>query len=181
MGVRILLDIIRIVQPSHIVEINSDSQPMKNLPVLTEDFLLSEEGWTYEFDARSSSWVCPDIRQIDAFKNTVEMTKGFGLQASELRSLSLLSYFGSHQSISSVKSVQEYILQHSTVHSIPLACLEFYSACDDVCPEDITHSIIGSVVGLVRSNKKMTGCLTDVIDNHALSIDKIEFGDYVGL
>jgi hypothetical protein len=28
---------------------------MKNLPVLTEDFLLSEEGWTYEFDARR--WV----------------------------------------------------------------------------------------------------------------------------
>jgi hypothetical protein len=24
----------------------------------------------------SSAWVCPDIRQIDAFKNTVEMTKG---------------------------------------------------------------------------------------------------------
>lgn len=55
MGVRILLDIIRIVQPSHIVQINSDSQPMKNLPALTEDFLLSEEGWTYEFDARR--WV----------------------------------------------------------------------------------------------------------------------------
>ena len=55
MGVRILLDIIRIVQPSRIVQINSDSQPMKNLPVLTEDFLLSEEGWTYEFDARR--WV----------------------------------------------------------------------------------------------------------------------------
>jgi polynucleotide 5'-hydroxyl-kinase GRC3/NOL9 len=55
MGVRILLDIIRIVQPSHIIQINSDTQPMKNLPVLTEEFLLSEEGWTYQSDERR--WV----------------------------------------------------------------------------------------------------------------------------
>ena len=52
MGVRILLDVIRIVQPSHIVQINSESQPTKNLLELTEDFLLSEEGWIYEFNER---------------------------------------------------------------------------------------------------------------------------------
>ena len=49
MGVRILLDIIRIVQPSHIVQINSESQPMKNL---TDEFLQSDEGWIYEFNER---------------------------------------------------------------------------------------------------------------------------------
>ena len=54
------------------------------------------------------------------------------MQASDLRSLSLLSYFGSEQDVSSVESVQEYIMKHSTVHSISLDHIELYSMCDDV-------------------------------------------------
>ena len=46
LGVRILLDVIRITQPTHIIQIDSNTDPMKNLPALTEEFLLSEEGWT---------------------------------------------------------------------------------------------------------------------------------------
>lgn len=55
-----------------------------------------------------------------------------GLQAAELRSLSLLAYFGSHQNISSAISVHEYILNHSTVCSISLASLKLCNVCDDV-------------------------------------------------
>ena len=55
MGVRILLDIIRIVQPSHVVQINLEPEPIKNLPLLNEEFLLSEEGWAHQVD--KNRWV----------------------------------------------------------------------------------------------------------------------------
>lgn len=50
MGVRILLDIIRIVQPTHIIQINCQTQPTKNLPELTPEFLMKETGWNYPFN-----------------------------------------------------------------------------------------------------------------------------------
>ena len=45
----LLLDVIRIVQPSHIIQFNYTSQENtnKNLPALTEDFLMNTPGWAF--------------------------------------------------------------------------------------------------------------------------------------
>ena len=179
MGVRILLDIIRIVQPSHVIQINSESQPIKNLPLLNEEFLLSEEGWSHRVD-ENSSLPSPQIYQLVAFENTVEMTKGPGLVASELRSLSFLSYFGSPQSDSSNLSIPEYILKYCTVYSISLANLHLCSVCDDICPGDILHSVIGSVVGLVKKDEELSGCI-DLKNTDGLPLHRIQYGECVGL
>ena len=50
MGVRILLDIIRIVQPMHVIQINCESQSTNNLPELNKEFLQNETGWSYHLD-----------------------------------------------------------------------------------------------------------------------------------
>ena len=48
----LLLDVIRIVQPSHIIQFNYTSQENtnKNLPALTEDFLMNTPGWAFVVD-----------------------------------------------------------------------------------------------------------------------------------
>lgn len=48
----LLLDVIRIVQPSHIIQFNYTSQENtnKNLPPLTEDFLMNTPGWAFVVD-----------------------------------------------------------------------------------------------------------------------------------
>ena len=45
----LLLDVIRIVQPSLIIQFNYTSQENtnKNLPALTEDFLMNTPGWAF--------------------------------------------------------------------------------------------------------------------------------------
>ena len=52
MGIPLLLDVIRIVQPSHIIQFNYTSQENtnKNLPALTEDFLRNTPGWAFVVD-----------------------------------------------------------------------------------------------------------------------------------
>ncbi|XP_028415801.1 polynucleotide 5'-hydroxyl-kinase NOL9-like isoform X2 [Dendronephthya gigantea] len=180
MGVRILLDIIRIVQPSHVVQINFDSQPAKNFPVLNKEFLSSVKGWSYLCPDESDSWACnPYIQQMDAFKEDLE-TSGSGLKPSDLRSLSLLSYFIPQTSITSVTtSVQEYILRHSNVYSRSLDGLTILSVYDDICPDELLHSINGSVVGLVRTDVNVTES-TEVSDDNFL-FNKMQFGQYLGL
>ena len=66
------------------------------------------------------------------------------LQASELRSLSLLSYFGSsQQSTSNVITVQEHILHHCTVYSLPISTLRIYNCSENVsCPVALSSTII---------------------------------------
>lgn len=56
MGVPLLLDVIRIVQPSHIIQFNYTSQENtnKNLPALTEDFLINTPGWAFVVDDENS-------------------------------------------------------------------------------------------------------------------------------
>ena len=56
MGVPLLLDVIRIVQPSHIIQFNYTSQENtnKNLPALTEDFLMNTPGWAFVVDDEKS-------------------------------------------------------------------------------------------------------------------------------
>lgn len=48
----LLLDVIRIVRPSHIIQFNYTSQENtnKNLPNITEDFLLKTPGWAFVVD-----------------------------------------------------------------------------------------------------------------------------------
>lgn len=52
MGVPILLDVIRIVQPSHIIQFSYTLQENtnRNLPALTEDFLTNTPGWAFVVD-----------------------------------------------------------------------------------------------------------------------------------
>ncbi len=52
MGVPLLLDVIRMVQPSHIIQFNytSQEQTNKNLPTITEDFLMNTPGWAFVDD-----------------------------------------------------------------------------------------------------------------------------------
>ena len=56
MGVPLLLDVMRIVQPSHIIQFNYTSQENtnKNLPALTEDFLMNTPGWAFVVDDEKS-------------------------------------------------------------------------------------------------------------------------------
>lgn len=48
----LLLDVIRIVRPCHIIQFNYTSQENtnKNLPNITEDFLLNTPGWAFVVD-----------------------------------------------------------------------------------------------------------------------------------
>ena len=46
MGAALLLDVIRLSNPSHIVQLNS-SQLSKNLPKLEKLFVLSSPGWKF--------------------------------------------------------------------------------------------------------------------------------------
>ena len=57
MGVPLLLDVVRIVQPSHIIQFNYTSQENtnKNLPALTEDFLMNAPGWAFVVDDEKHS------------------------------------------------------------------------------------------------------------------------------
>lgn len=57
MGVPLLLDVIRIVQPSHIIQFNYASQENtnKNLPALTEDFLMKTPGWAFVVDEQQQN------------------------------------------------------------------------------------------------------------------------------
>ncbi|XP_046850669.1 polynucleotide 5'-hydroxyl-kinase NOL9-like isoform X2 [Xenia sp. Carnegie-2017] len=170
LGVRILLDIIRLVQPTHIIQINSPSQATKNLPVFTEDFLTTQEGWTYE---SFSVPHLPHVLQIDAYENDCEARKG--VQASDLRMLSLLSYFGMHQNVSSSFTLQEYIQNHAATYSIPISALKIQNIYDDVSPDNLWKSIIGSIVGLIRKN-------TEARKSHVESLgDEVRFGECVGL
>lgn len=53
MGVNILLDVIRMVKPSHIIQLNytSEESVNKNLPAITEEFLMNTPGWAFADDA----------------------------------------------------------------------------------------------------------------------------------
>lgn len=53
MGVNILLDVIRMVNPSHIIQLNytSEESVNKNLPAITEEFLMNTPGWAFADDA----------------------------------------------------------------------------------------------------------------------------------
>ena len=53
MGVNILLDVIRIVKPSHIIQLNytSEESVNKNLPAITDEFLMNTPGWAFADDA----------------------------------------------------------------------------------------------------------------------------------
>ena len=55
MGVPLLLDVIRMVQPSHIIQLNYSSQENvnKNLARLTDDFLMNTPGWALTVDDES--------------------------------------------------------------------------------------------------------------------------------
>lgn len=52
MGVPLLLDVIRMVQPSHIIQFNYtlQEQTNKNLPNITKDFLINTPGWAFVAD-----------------------------------------------------------------------------------------------------------------------------------
>ena len=47
MGLPILLDIIRVTEPTHVIQFSSSSQPNKNLAVLTHEFLADASGWAF--------------------------------------------------------------------------------------------------------------------------------------
>lgn len=53
MGVNILLDVIRMVKPSHIIQLNytSEESVNKNLPAITDEFLMNTPGWAFADDA----------------------------------------------------------------------------------------------------------------------------------
>ena len=52
MGVPLLLDVIRMVHPTHIIQFNHDAemQANKNLPKITDDFLMDTPGWVFSLD-----------------------------------------------------------------------------------------------------------------------------------
>ena len=52
MGVNILLDVIRMVKPSHIIQLNYTSVESvnKNLPAITDEFLMNTPGWAFADD-----------------------------------------------------------------------------------------------------------------------------------
>jgi len=63
MGVPLLLDVIRLVQPTHIVQFNYATQELanKNLPRITPDFLMETPGWVFAVEeekmhSKSSRW-----------------------------------------------------------------------------------------------------------------------------
>ena len=82
----LLLDVIRIVQPSHIIQFNYTLQENtnKNLPALTEDFLLNTPGWAFVVD---------DEKQYSDNQRSVEFKRkhffGFSLSV-----ITLCSSFG---------------------------------------------------------------------------------------
>lgn len=53
MGVHLLLDVIRMVKPSHITQFNytTEENIIKNMPAITEEFLMNTPGWTFTDDA----------------------------------------------------------------------------------------------------------------------------------
>lgn len=117
MGVPLLLDVIRMVQPSHIIQLNYSSQENvnKNLARLTDDFLMNTPGWALtvadesqhsnnqsdgtenleENEQGSSSVpINPVVLQIDSTSESRgrdSSTSKFG--APDQRTLVLLSYF----------------------------------------------------------------------------------------
>ena len=63
MGVPLLLDVIRLVQPTHIVQFNYATQELanKNLPRIMPDFLMETPGWVFAVEeekmhSKSSRW-----------------------------------------------------------------------------------------------------------------------------
>lgn len=73
----LLLDVIRIVQPSHIIQFNYTSQENtnKNLPPLTEDFLMSTPGWAFVVD---------DEKNYSDNQRSVEFEEKFGFLLSAI-------------------------------------------------------------------------------------------------
>lgn len=53
MGVHLLLDVIRMVKPSHIIQFNytTEENIIKNMPAITEEFLMNTPGWAFTDDA----------------------------------------------------------------------------------------------------------------------------------
>ena len=57
MGVPLLLDVIRLVQPTHIVQFNDAAKEHanKNLPKITAEFLRETPGWAFTVDEEQPS------------------------------------------------------------------------------------------------------------------------------
>lgn len=119
MGVPLLLDVIRLVQPTHIVQFNYATQELanKNLPRITPDFLMETPGWVFaveeekmhskssrdgilppeselqnEEGGESTMPFDPVVLQIDTSEPRGD-TSVTRFAASDQRTLALLSYF----------------------------------------------------------------------------------------
>ncbi|KAJ7336072.1 Polynucleotide 5'-hydroxyl-kinase nol9 [Desmophyllum pertusum] len=181
MGVSLLLDVIRMVQPSHIIQFNYASQELtnRNMPTITEDFLMSTPGWAFPIDEenqcsnnqrdgtdnleedeqdKSSLSFDPIILQIDSASESSgdSSTSKFG--ASDKRTLALLSYFsktkmnnGPDEPCEDPSSLTVTSVLSCIPYKIPWSCVAIHVMHTEIAWSQILYSINASVVGLAQT------------------------------
>ncbi|XP_078342508.1 uncharacterized protein LOC144628299 [Oculina patagonica] len=181
MGVPLLLDVIRMVQPSHIIQFNytSQEQTNKNLPIITEDFLMNTPGWAFVDDDekqpsqnkrdgtenlkengqdKSSLPFVPIILQIDSVSELKGDSSTSKFSASDKRTLALLSYFSRTKTNNRLSgpcedssSLTMASLLSCIPYRIPWSCVAIHVMHTEVAWNQVLYSINASVVGLAQT------------------------------
>lgn len=92
-GMDVMLDVIRLSQPTHVIQLTSGSS-RRNFAALLEHSYVTQEsrGWMTDFTANTS----PEYKFeaiSSAAENTERSMEQWGFRASELRNIGLVSYF----------------------------------------------------------------------------------------
>ncbi|CAH3188431.1 unnamed protein product [Porites evermanni] len=165
MGVPLLLDVIRVVKPTHIVQFNyaTKENANKNLPKMTAELFASTPGWAFtveeeERPENNSRW----LKQISMAlcltfiggKKHPKFAKLSKFKASDHRTLALLSYFSRTKANISHCEGRSSLAQTSLLscvpYSVPWSCVGIHVMHTEISWNEILYAVNASVVGLAR-------------------------------
>ncbi|PFX29470.1 Polynucleotide 5'-hydroxyl-kinase NOL9 [Stylophora pistillata] len=133
------------VKPSHIIQFNytTEENIIKNMPAITEEFLMNTPGWAFTDDA--DDVIGHENNQRSKFR------------PSDQRSLALLAYFSRIVSNNTINEAREgppavniTALMSCIPYQIPWNCVAVHVIHTEVPWDQILFSINASVVGLAK-------------------------------
>ncbi|EDO26402.1 predicted protein, partial [Nematostella vectensis] len=136
MGIPLLMDVFRITQPSHLIQINSTTQASRNLPILTRDFLMSTPGWVYPVLGQSGMDGSSGVK-CEAFDSLLDNLRNGDTSGSPTELLTDMHHTHNEPVIVQLKSACTQGDQASRLHSSDhraMKLISYFSKVQDVLP-----------------------------------------------
>lgn len=136
-GIALLIDIIHIIQPTHIIQLNFENDRL-NYPSLTENFVFETDGWKFTKSMKT-------LQKYDLIEMPSPASVRKNVEPAKYRTLAILSYLGKLQSnftleFEPINSFTPYVISWSAV---------YLYICNDYAPlNQILYAFNGNWVAL---------------------------------